>query len=77
MRPKLPIQITLLAFLIAISFAQSTLALPGKVVRPVARIFDAAPGTNTLVAARDSVRVWRLTGHTNQPATILLVRGKY
>jgi len=52
--------------------AQSTIATP-----PSARIFRAAPGTNTLQIARDAVRAWRAEGHADEAATILLSAGEY
>ena len=42
-----------------------------------ARIFPAAPGTNTLLAARDAVRSWRAAGHAREPAIIQLAPGQY
>lgn len=39
--------------------------------------FDAVPGTNTLMVARDAIRAWRAAGHTNAVVTIRLSRGKY
>ncbi|MDB6110519.1 MAG: hypothetical protein JWR69_2269 [Pedosphaera sp.] len=44
---------------------------------PPAKIFQAAPGTNTLMAARDAVRAWRTAGHSNEVAVIRLGRGEY
>jgi hypothetical protein len=44
---------------------------------PAAKVFVAAPGTNTLMAARDAVRAWRAAGHTDEAATIRLSRGEY
>ena len=39
--------------------------------------FPALPGTNSLMTARDAVRAWRSTGHTNEQAVIRLSRGDY
>jgi hypothetical protein len=44
---------------------------------PLTMLFDAVPGTNTLLAARDAVRLWRAAGHANEAATIRLSPGKY
>jgi hypothetical protein len=43
----------------------------------LAMIFDAAPGTNTLLAARDAVRAWRAAGRADAAASIRLSRGQY
>ena len=42
-----------------------------------AGIFRAVPGTNTLFAARDAVRSWRVAGHAHEPAVIRLPPGQY
>jgi hypothetical protein len=42
-----------------------------------AKIFDVPPGTNTLIAARDAVRIWRAAGHVGEAAEIRLARGEY
>lgn len=39
--------------------------------------FNAPPGTNTLMAARDSIRAWRSAGHANELATVRLSRGNF
>jgi hypothetical protein len=40
-------------------------------------IFDAAAGTNTLIAARDAVRAWRAAGRAGAAAVVRLARGQY
>ncbi len=42
-----------------------------------AKIFRAAPGSNTLQVARDAVRAWRTEGHAKEAAAILLLPGEY
>ena len=44
---------------------------------PVAKVFVATPGTNTLITVRDAVRAWRAAGHANPAAVIRLSRGEY
>lgn len=59
-----------LRFLLLTGLAAAAFTLPAKT-------FDAAPGTNTLMAARDAIRAWRAAGHANEPATARLARGEY
>jgi len=42
-----------------------------------ARVFNAPPGTNTLMLARDAVRAWRAQRHAEEAATLLLAPGEY
>ena len=44
---------------------------------PTARIFQAEPGSDTLVATRDAVRAWRASGHPREPVVIELAPGEY
>jgi len=44
---------------------------------PATRIFQAEPGVNSLVAARDAVRAWRATGHPDEAVVIQLAPGEY
>jgi hypothetical protein len=50
---------------------------PMDAAGPAEKIFEAAPGTDTLLAARDAVRVWRAAGHADAPAVIRLAPGEY
>jgi len=44
---------------------------------PSVTVFNALPGSDTLLGARDAVRAWRAKGHTNEAATIVLLPGEY
>ena len=48
-----------------------------RLAQPKTTIFEAVPGTNTLMAAREAVRAWRAAGHSAEPATIRLAPGVY
>ncbi len=66
----------LLALATALIVFQAGAQSPGK--SPFsAKIFNAEPGTNTLLAVRDAVRSWRAVAGFHQPATIRLSRGDY
>jgi len=49
----------------------------GDIATPSGHTFNASPGTNTLMAARDAARAWHSNGHAGMPATIILAPGDY
>ena len=77
MQIKLPAEFVFWAVFAATSVTLHTGAqIPGNALPPT-KYFDAAPGANTLMAARDAVRAWRALGHTKELAAIRLASGEY
>jgi len=68
--------ISLLLATAAASFIWPASAQAAGNFQPV-KIFAAAPGTNTLMAARDTVQAWRAAGHPDEPVSIKLQPGEY
>ncbi|SPE57113.1 conserved exported hypothetical protein [Verrucomicrobia bacterium] len=60
----------------AAAFSQSP-AETQPLTTPPPKTFHAAPGTNTLAAAREAMLAWRAAGHSNNAATIRLSPGDY
>ena len=50
---------------------------PLALAQPAAKTFTVAPGTNTLMTARDALRAWRTNGHTSEAALMLLPPGNF